>query len=132
MNYDVEQRKEMARQLRKQGRNCCQCVAMVFDDLTGIDGETIGRIAEGFGSGFGGRQEVCGTVSGATMVCGMAYADMDRKGIYGKVKDFMGAFERLEGSCVCRDLKQPGRKPCLELITDAVEMLHKQLEADGR
>lgn len=132
MRYSIEQRKELARRLRAEGRNCCQSVAMAFDDVTGLDDETVGRLAEGFGSGFGGRQEVCGAVSGTTMICGVAYAGMDRKDIYGKVKAAMGAFEQLEGSCSCRDLKGPGRKPCLELITDAVEILHRQLEADGR
>ena len=88
MKYDIEQRKELARQLRKQGLNCCQCVAMAFGDVTGMDPETIKRVAEGFG--------------------------------------------RLEGSCVCRELKKPGRKPCLELITDMVGLVHTRLENDGK
>lgn len=132
MKYNIEQRKELARQLRKQGLNCCQCVAMAFDDVTGMDHETIKRLAEGFGSGFGGSQEICGTVSGATMVCGPAYPELDRKGVYGKVKELMDKFGRLEGSCVCRELKKPGRKPCLELITDMVGLVHTRLESDGK
>lgn len=131
MKYSVEERKRFARELRKEGRNCCQCVAMAFDDVTGLDKELVARMTEGFGSGFGGRQDVCGTLSGSTMICGMAY-DLPRKDVYGKVKAVMSEFEGLEGSCICRELKVPGRKPCLELITDAVEILHKQLEADGK
>lgn len=132
MNYTIDQRKERALELRRQGCNCCQCVAMVFDDVTGLEPGAVAALTGGFGSGFGGRGDVCGTMSAATMVCGVAYAGMERKELYGKVKAVMGAFEKAEGSCVCRELKGPGRKPCTELITDAVEMVHSQLEADGK
>lgn len=132
MKYNVEQRKELARGLRAQGYNCCQCVAMAFEDISGLDADTAGRLSEGFGSGFGGRREVCGTLSGVTMICGLAYPDVDRKELYAKVQAVMDAFESREGSCICRELKVTGRKPCLDLITDAVELFHNQLEADGR
>ncbi len=133
MKYTVEERKDKARALRKEGYNCCQCVALAFDDVTdGSDPALLGLISAGFGSGFGGKGEVCGAVSGATMVCGLANPGLPRPQLYGKVKEVMDSFSSLNGSYICRELKQPGRRPCIDLITDAVEMLHRQLEADGR
>lgn len=131
MEYTLEQRKERARELRKQGRNCSQCVAMAFDDVIAADPELIARISEGFGSGFGGKGEVCGAMSGTTMVCGLVYGNLDRPQLYAKVRQPLEAFAALNGSYICRELKQPGRKPCIDLITDGVEALHRQLEADG-
>ena len=131
MKYNLEERKERARMLRNDGYNCSQCVVLAFDDLTGVDSGLIARISSGFGSGYGGRGEVCGAVSGATMVSGLSY-DLERPALYGKVKGVMSEFERMNGSCICRELKQPGRSPCIDLITAAVEILHRKFEADGR
>lgn len=131
MKYTLEERRQLALDLKKQGRNCCQCVAMAFADVTGADPQLLGRIAQGFGGGFGGHGDVCGAVSGATMVSGLVYDSLERPALYGKVKTAMDAFADLNGSYVCRELKRPGRKPCSELITDSVEILHRQLEADG-
>lgn len=131
MKYTIEERKELARRLRKEGRNCSQCVAMAFDDVTAADLELIGSLAAGFGTGFGGSGEVCGVISGATMVSGMAYERLERPELYAKVRETMDTFGKANGSCICRELKQPGRRPCIDLITDGVEMLHRQLEADG-
>ncbi|MCM1077115.1 MAG: C-GCAxxG-C-C family protein [Bacteroides sp.] len=131
MRYTEEERKERARELRKQGYNCCQCVAMVFDDVTGADPELMARMASGFGSGFGGSGEICGVISGVTMVEGMVYDNLERPALYAKVRQPMAEFKEMNGSCLCRELKQPGRRPCIDLITDGVGILHRQLEADG-
>ncbi|MDE6090336.1 MAG: C-GCAxxG-C-C family protein [Duncaniella sp.] len=131
MKYTLEQRKELARELRKQGKNCSQCVALAFDDVIDADPILLERLASGFGSGFGGQGEVCGAISGATMVCGLVYDGLDRPALYSKVRQPMDDFRKANGSYICRELKQPGRRPCIDLITDGVEMLHRQLEADG-
>ncbi len=131
MKYTLEERKERARQLRKEGKNCCQCVAMVFDDVADADPEMLSRIAAGFGSGFGAQGDVCGVMSGVTMVTGLVYDSLARPALYAKVRQPMDAFKEMNGSYICRELKQPGRRPCIDLITDGVEILHRQLEADG-
>lgn len=131
MKYTIDERRQRALAFRKEGRNCAQCVAMAFDDIAGADPQLLGRISAGFGGGFGAHGEVCGAVSGATMISGLAYDTLPRPELYAKVRATMDAFGGLNGSYVCRELKHPGRKPCSELITDAVEILHRQLEADG-
>lgn len=130
LKYTEEERKERARELRKQGYNCCQCVAMVFDDVTDAGPGMLEKISQGFGSGFGGKQEVCGALSGTTMICGLVYDKLPRPELYKKVKAPMDSFRELNGSYICRELKQPGRRPCVDLICDAVGILHRQLEEE--
>ncbi|MDE5672553.1 MAG: C-GCAxxG-C-C family protein [Duncaniella sp.] len=131
MKYTLEERKELARRLRGEGRNCCQCVAMAFGDMNESETELLARISSGFGSGIGGKGEICGVMSGATMVCGLVYNQLERPALYAKVRQPLDKFEELNGSYVCQELKRPGRKPCIDLIADGVEILHRQFETDG-
>lgn len=131
MKYTLGQRQELARELRKQGLNCCQCVAMAFDDLTAADPQLLTALSAGFGSGFGASGEVCGAISGATMLTGLLNPSLPRPALYAQVRETMAEFSALNGSCICRELKKPGRKPCVDLITDTVAILHKRFEADG-
>ena len=128
MKYTLEERVARARELRAQGYNCAQCVAMAFDDVTGADNAVMARVAGGFGTGMGASGGVCGAVSGTTMVLGLVNDSDPRPELYCKVRESIQEFENLEGYLNCRDLKREGRKPCLELITDAVAMLHKRIE----
>lgn len=71
VKYSLEERINRARQLHKEGYNCSQCVFMVFDDVHGMDSDVAARVSSGFGGGVGGQRQVCGTISGMTMVLGM-------------------------------------------------------------
>ena len=128
MKYTLDQRVNLACELRAKGYNCAQCVLMAFEDFIS-EGETatLSRAAHGFGSGIGASGEVCGAISGTVMILGIAREGVARPELYREVREAMAEFEQLEGSRLCRDLKGPGRKPCLELITDAVTMLHNRL-----
>ena len=37
-------------------------------------------------------------------------------------------FKAINGSTICGELLKPGRKPCMELITDAITILHNRLK----
>ncbi len=125
--YTLEQRLDKARSLRASGLNCSQCVVGAFDDIIDTDIEPLLRAAHGFGSGFGATGHICGAVSGATMVLGLVKNE-PRPVLYGEVADTIKEFETREGALMCRDLKGvEGRKPCLQLILDEVEMLHNRL-----
>ncbi len=130
MRPTLETRLERARQLHKEGYNCSQCVAMVFDDAVGMDSGVIARLSSGFGGGVGGQRQVCGAVSGMTMVIGVKKytAPVCKPELYKTVQEYCGAFKRLNGSIVCGELLQPGRKPCMELIEDAITIIHNGLE----
>lgn len=125
----LDDRINEARELRKEGYNCAQCVAMVFDDVAGVPREILERVAAGFGTGFGGQGHVCGAVSGMTVLNGLTGFDnpSDKPAVYRQVSDDMKIFGDINGSVICRELKKPGRKPCIDLIIDAITIMHNQL-----
>lgn len=123
----LEQRVARARELRAQGYNCAQCLVLAFDDMIDGDAAMLSRVAGGFGSGMGASGGVCGAISGTTMVLGLVRDNDPRPALYKQVREAINDFEQLEGYTDCRDLKREGRKPCLDLITDAVALLHKRL-----
>ena len=129
MKYTLEQRKERARELHKQGYNCSQCVVMVFDDIHGLSDDVVARASAGFGGGMGGMRQVCGAVSGMVMIEGLAkYSNpSDKPMIYAEVKSVANEFNLLNGSIVCAELLKPGRKPCIELIEDAITIIDARL-----
>ena len=146
--------RERATALFQEGYNCAQAVFCAFADVTGLDLETSARLASSFGGGLGRLREVCGAVSGAAMVLGMAegYADpkdaQAKKDHYARVRDFAARFREANGSIVCRELlaggdphaAQPGggpeartpefykKRPCPELVGMAVDILDEMLE----
>ena len=94
------------------GRNCAQSVLLAFSDVTGLDGDTAMRLASSFGGGMGRLREVCGAVSAAMMVLGLACgydADAptekeDKKVHYARVQELAGRISEAHGSIVCREI----------------------------
>lgn len=128
MKYTIEERQDRAKAMRREGWNCAQCMVRAFDDvLTPKKVEAGTLAAQGFGSGYGGKGLACGAISGANMVIGLL-GEKPRPTLYRNVADLVDRFAEMEGGLNCADLKKPGRKPCIDLITDAVAILHRQLE----
>lgn len=129
VKYSLEERINRARQLHKEGYNCSQCVFMVFDDVHEMDLDIATRVSSGFGGGVGGQRQVCGAVSGMTMVLGMTKFSQptDKPSLYKTVQDYSSEFKELNGSIVCGELLKPGRKPCMSLIEDAITIIHNKL-----
>ena len=129
VKYSLEERINRARQLHKEGYNCSQCVFMVFDDVHGMDATVAARVSSGFGGGVGGQRQVCGAVSGMTMVLGMIKFSQptDKPSLYKTVQDYSSEFKELNGSIVCGELLKPSRKPCMSLIEDAITIIHNKL-----
>lgn len=114
----------MARELRAQGMNCSQCVAMAFWDEVDANPDLLRRMATGFGGGLGGAGEVCGAVSAMSLITSLR-GDGDKKVTYPVVKSLVDEFaEKHGGKVQCRDLKGN----CWALIEDAITQLHHQLE----
>ena len=101
---------ELARSLFLEGYNCSQAVFCAFCDVTGLEIDVAARMASSFGGGLGRLREVCGTVSGAALVLGVArgYADPKdyaaKKAHYALVQEFARRFREKNGSIVCREL----------------------------
>ena len=111
MTISIEDRVAKARRLfKEEGYNCCQAVVLAYNDLFGIDDETAAAISSGFGGGMGRMREVCGSVSGMTMLAGLIRPASDpsvkewRTANYALVQEMAGEFKAINGSIVCKEL----------------------------
>ena len=116
--FDLEERVGKAGRLFKEGGyNCCQAVVLAYCDLFGIDEKTAASLSSGFGGGMGRMREVCGSVSGMVMLCGMlspADNPSDKAGRtanYALVQEVAGEFRNINGSIICRELLGLDKKP---------------------
>lgn len=118
----LEERIDKALQLRKQGCNCAQSVAMVFDD-------SLSKATAGLGSGIGGTGNICGAANAMAIVGGVLShnAPTDKLNNYAIISRMIEKFqERNNGLVDCRDLRKPGSKSCIDLIKDAITILHEE------
>jgi len=147
----MSERSEKAKELFKSGYNCSQSVLGVFAEELGMNFETAMKISSSFGGGMGRMREVCGTVSGMFMACGLMFGPSDNsdpkaKGeLYKKIQELAGRFKAQNGSIICRELLEgvtasnspiPSertadyykKRPCVELVGDAVEIFEQYLK----
>jgi C_GCAxxG_C_C family probable redox protein len=132
-------RVEKAESLFRSGMNCAQSVFCAFADEFGMDEATAAKVSCGLGGGVGRQREVCGAVTGATLVLGMRHGP-DKAAAYPKVQEFCSAFKAECGSIVCRELlagtgatsggaPEPRtdayykKRPCVELVKLAAGLL---------
>lgn len=142
---------QRAYDLFNSGCNCSQAVLCAFSDVTGFDDETAKRLASSFGGGMGRMREVCGAVSGALMVLGIAkgYSDLSdhsaKKEHYALVQQFASRFKEENGSIICRELLSGvktadggvpekrtetyyKKRPCAELCRTAAKITEELLK----
>lgn len=118
MKMDVEERVRRAREIFHSGYNCCQSVALAFSEVTGLDEAALAAAASGFGGGIGRLREVCGCVSGMTLIAGFVSPATDpsdltsRKANYALVQELAESFRQDNGSIICHELLglAPGTK----------------------
>lgn len=151
-NIDASTRAAQAKEYFKNGYNCCQAVALAFKDIIGLDEKSIATLASGFGGGFGRMREVCGAVSGMTMVAGAIKpaADTSDKTAktenYALVQEFAEAYRKENGSIICRELLGLGgkgpespvpsertkeyyrKRPCADLVECAARIVAEKME----
>ncbi len=110
------ERGTLARENFSAGYSCAQAVLLAFEDVTGLDRATAAAMASSFGGGMGRMREVCGAVSGALMVLGIAEGYTDphdaaaKSAHYARVRTFAECFKARcvqngqTGSIICREL----------------------------
>jgi len=109
-NLDVEARAEQAVTYFKSGYNCAQSVYMAYADLFDMEPKTAAIIAGPLGAGIGRMREVCGTVTGAALVAGLAIPCDDPHDLasktrcYALVQQVADRFRQENGSIICREL----------------------------
>lgn len=132
-----------------EGYSCSQSIFAAYAMQFGISQDTALKIAAGLGGGVGRTGEICGAVTGATLVLGLKFGTTDPKDksakydCYSKVKTFCDEFKNRTGSLICRELlgfdftspdgaarsRQPGAfEHCPEFVKIAGEILDSMLE----
>lgn len=150
-SLNVEERAEKAVAHFKSGYNCAQAVYMAYADLFGMDARTAAIIAAPMGAGIGRMREVCGTVSGAALIAGLAIpcdnpSDIASKTrCYALVQQVADRFRQENGSIICRELlgvapikESPvpsprtetyyKKRPCVELVRMSATFLGEELQ----
>ena len=148
---DIEQRAARAKELFNSGYNCCQSVVLAYADIIGLEPTLAATVSAPFGGGMGRLREVCGAVSGMTMVAGFlspcptADDPAAKKANYALVQHFAEAFRRENGAIVCRTLlgldlakveptpsprtaEYYKKRPCGELVADAARIVGEYLQ----
>lgn len=146
-------RADKAKELFECGCNCCQAVFCAFLDESNLSQEDAMRISAGFGGGIGRMREVCGAVSGMTMVLSDKFASTDpndhtkKKELYALIQKAAGDFRNENGSIICRELlgleeknsspvpeertkEYYKKRPCSELVRCAAEIAEKYLKEE--
>ncbi|MGN1210483.1 MAG: C-GCAxxG-C-C family protein [Candidatus Cryptobacteroides sp.] len=150
-NIDASTRAAKAKEYFKNGYNCCQAVALAFKDIIGLDEKSIATLSSGFGGGFGRMREVCGAVSGMTMVAGALKpaTDTSNKAAkaenYALVQEFAESYRKENGSIICRELLGLGgkgpespvpsdrtpeyykKRPCADLVECAARIVAEKM-----
>lgn len=142
-------RGELAADLFRRGFACSQAAFAAFAEDFGLGKDLALKIAAPFGGGLGRMGHVCGAVSGACMVLGLAYGSSEPEGrlakdtAYSMAQRFARAFEERHGTILCRDLigcdlRDPEQREaarargvfdnvCPGLVRDAAEILESLL-----
>ena len=152
MDFILEERVEKARDLFRQGYNCSQSVFLAYNDLLGVESTLAATISGPLGGGMGRLREVCGAVSGMSLIAGFLAPCPDpaarqaKAATYALVQEFAERFRAENGAIVCRELLGLGaaqadrpvseartpeyyrKRPCAELVAFAAGLLEEKLK----
>ena len=92
------------------GCNCCQSITTTFGLDLGLDDKKALKIGSAFGGGMSGLGNTCGAVTGALMIIGLAFRNIDpedlenKDKVYEIARDFLNKFTKSHGSVICKIL----------------------------
>lgn len=137
-----------AADLFKSGMNCAQAVYVAFAPELGLDEKNAAMASSGLGGGVGRMREVCGAVTGATLVLGHVFGE-DKNLVYEKVQHLCAGFKAETGSIICREMLAAAqgtqsveiggkaeprsesyyrKRPCVELVRLAAMLAAEEIE----
>lgn len=142
---------QRAVELFRCGCNCSQAVFTAFSDVTGIEEKAALRMSSSFGGGLGRLREVCGAVSGISLVAGVlwGYDNLEDKSLktdhYALVAGMAQEFSEIFGSYICREIlglkdyvyspeaedrtsEYYLKRPCEKCIAAAARILDNEIE----
>ncbi|SDZ90317.1 C_GCAxxG_C_C family probable redox protein [Eubacterium aggregans] len=130
----MENQVKEALQYYAKGYTCAQAVMCAYADEMDIDKTIFYKMAEGFGGGCGGMQEICGAVSAAFAIISFHYSDgnlddgKSMRKTYAKIREAAGLFKEEFGSIVCKEVLD-GNKPqafkCGKKVRVAAEIVDR-------
>ncbi len=152
MEINIEERKEKAVALFKEGYNCSQSVFLAYADVFSVDEELAKKFSAPFGGGMGRLREVCGAVSGMFMLMGFRYPHTNpndkpsKTETYKAVQRTATAFKDKFGTLICADLlairrapQDPtpsdrnaeyyAKRPCARFVAEAAGIVGEELLA---
>ncbi len=128
--------------------NCAQAVVAAFCDKINIDFDIAVKLASSFGGGVGRLREICGAVSGMSIIAGLLYGyhsphDISAKTAHYKlIQQLAQEFKEEFGTIICRELlglsaradspvpdkrtqEYYEKRPCVHIVAKATEILEK-------
>ncbi len=152
MHIDIDERVARARDFFTKGYNCAQSVALAYQDIVGLDAQTIAKLTASFGGGMSRLREVCGAVSGMAFVAGALVPVENPLDIgskrenYALMQQFADKFRQENGSIVCRELlgltrtkDEPTpsertaeyyrKRPCVEYVATAARIIGEYISS---
>ncbi len=137
----------------KEGMNCCQAIITTYGPSLGLTFDATVKIGSSFGGGLGRTGEVCGALTGATMVLGLKYGPLEAKNpqardrVYTLTRLLLTDFRQRRGEVTCRNLlncdistdegytkaKDSGllKNLCPLLVQDAAQILEGIMAREG-
>jgi C_GCAxxG_C_C family probable redox protein len=101
---------KQAAEYMKSGYNCAQSIVKAYAGEVGLEEEDVLRMAAPFGGGLGRNGYVCGALTGAALIIGKKYGNVDatdarsKEKAYHVVSDLLDEFAKGQGSVMCREL----------------------------
>ena len=148
----IEEKVTLAKNLFKEGYNCCQAVFASCADVLDLNDRSLAlRLSASFGGGMGRMRKTCGAVCGMLLLEGLRTGgdtpQWDKKINYTHVQNLIRTFENTFGSSTCLDLlKQTHitaddlpvpnkrdetyykKRPCADLVAQAVRIFLSSID----
>lgn len=142
---------EKAEALFLEGYNCCQSVFAAFAPRFGINREFALKLSCSLGGGIGRMREVCGAVSGMSLIVSLCNGNTNpensdaKEENYRTVRMLADIFHKKQGTIICRELlglteaEKQARpearttayyqsRPCPHLVKDAAIIIEHYLD----
>ena len=144
MTKDLAEKAEKL-MIGKDSYNCSQSIFATFGEHLGMDFNTCLNIASAFGGGIAGMGNICGALTGASMVLGLKYGIntvTDQRKPHNDTLKLFDEFKSLNGTIICRELinhdlltdediqqayKNEAFKNCPKFVKQTAQILEKLL-----
>ena len=123
--------KRYALELFEMGYNCAQAIVIAYGKEYGIEKDLAIKLTSSFGAGLAGLGEVCGAITGASIILGLKYGNDSNMHVRNLAKKFKEKHKGL----TCRTLLtedypvvyKTHSKRCLSIIAEVCDLLEQEL-----